>query len=134
MSGVPRTRGNLNIASLPRIPRFKQEVQSLTLHVSRLERFLAVAIEECNALRETNTALSAPNALLQSQTRQVQQFNAVCNRFPVLSDHVTSLVQSTNQWAPCCNSKMRPFYIIAASMGETRYRLFDYLFGFSSWR
>jgi hypothetical protein len=95
---------------------------------------LAIAIEKCNPLRETNAAFSAHNALLQSQTKQVQQFNAVGSRFPVLFHHVTSLMQSTNQQIHCYNSKMKRFYIITASMGETMYQLFDCLFGFPSWR
>jgi hypothetical protein len=89
---------------------------------------LAIAAEECNALRETNAAVSAHNALLQSQTRQVQQFNALCSRFLVLSHHTTSLMQSTNQRIPCYNSK-KPFYILAVSIGKTLYWFFDCLFG-----
>jgi hypothetical protein len=95
---------------------------------------LVIIIEERNALRKISAALSAHNALLRSQTKQVQQFNAIYNRFPVLSHHATSLMQSTNQRTPCYNSKMKPFYILTPSMGETLYRLFDYLFGFPSWR
>jgi hypothetical protein len=94
---------------------------------------LAIAIEECNALCEVNAALSVHNALLQFQTKQVQQFKAVYIRFPVLSYHVTAMMQSTNQRTPCYNSKMKSFYMLAISMGETLYRLFDCLFGFPSW-
>jgi hypothetical protein len=134
MSGVPRTRGNPNIASLQRIRSLEQEVQGLILHILRLERSLAIAMEECNALRETNAVLSAHDALIQSRTTQVQPFNAVYSRFPVLSHHVTSLMQSTNQRTPCYNSKMKPCCMFAVSMGETLYQLFDWLFGFLSWR
>jgi hypothetical protein len=81
MNAVPRTRGNPNLALLQRIRSIKREVQSFTIHILRLERYLPIAIEECNALRETNAAVSAYNVLLQSQAKPVQQFNAVCTAF-----------------------------------------------------
>jgi hypothetical protein len=134
MNGVPGMRGNPNFGPLQCIQSLEQEVQSLTLHIIRMGRSLAVAIEECNALCETNAALSAHNAFLPSQTKQVQQLKAVCIRFPVLSHHVTYLMQSTNHRTPCYNSKMKPFYILAASRDETLYPLFDCLFDFPAWR
>jgi hypothetical protein len=132
MSNVPRTPGNPNLASFQRIRGLEREVHSLTLENGRLAKSLTIANTECNALRQMNATVSVHTTHLQHQTQKLQQFGEVCSRFPILSHHVASLMESTSQRTPRYNSKVKPFYILAGWMGETLYQLCDRLFGFPS--
>jgi hypothetical protein len=53
---------------------------------------------------------------------------------PILSHHLEWLMQLVDLLAPRDNATMKPFYILAASMGETLYGLFGSFLGFPSWR
>jgi hypothetical protein len=86
------------------------------------------------SLRSTNTTLVAENASLRQQICELKQLDEVGRRFPILSHHLESLMQSVDLVAPRYSATMRPFYILAASMGETLYRFFDSFLGFPSWR
>jgi hypothetical protein len=99
-----------------------------------LRSSLANAISECNTLRATNTTLAAENASLRQQICKLKQLDEVGRRFPILSHHLESLVQSVDLLAPRERGTMKPFYILAASMSETLYGLFDNFLGFPSWR
>jgi hypothetical protein len=99
-----------------------------------LRSFLANAISECNSLRATNTTLVAENASLRQQICKLKQLDEVGRHFPILSHHLESLMQSVYLLAPRYGATMKPFYLLAASMGETLYGLFDSFLGFPSWR
>jgi hypothetical protein len=134
ISDVPRPRQNPKIATLQSIRSLQRDKAALTLEKGRLERSLTSAKAECNCLRETNTFLSAENTLLRQQIHKFGQFNEVCRRFPPLSHHIESLLQSVSMRTPRYSAKMKASYVLVGSMGETLYELFDCHFDFPSWR
>jgi hypothetical protein len=77
---------------------------------------------------------SAENALQRQQTQKFGQFDEVCRRFPLLSHHIESPLQSASMRTPRCSAKMKPFYVLVGSMGEILEELSDCHFGFPSWR
>jgi hypothetical protein len=99
-----------------------------------LRSSLAHAISKCNSLRATNTTLVTENTNLQQQISKLKQLDEVGRRFPILSHHLESLMQSVNLLARWYNATMKPFYILARSMGKTLYRLFGSFLGFPSGR
>jgi hypothetical protein len=63
----------------------------------------------------------AENASLRQQICKLRQLDEVGRRFPILSHHLESLMQSIDLLAPRYSATMKPFYILATSMGETLY-------------
>jgi hypothetical protein len=134
MSGASTPRGNRSIATLQSIRSFQRQTTAFTLENGRLRSSLANAISECNSLRATNPILAAESASLRQQICKLKQLDEVGRRFPILSHHLESLMQSVDLPAPQYSATMKPFYILAASMGETLYGLFDSFLGFPPWR
>jgi hypothetical protein len=70
-----------------------------------------------------NITFIAENASLRQQVCKLKQLDEVGRRFSILSHHLESLMQSVDLLAPPYSATMKPFDILAASMGETLYEL-----------
>jgi hypothetical protein len=115
---------------LQSIRSLQRQIIAFTLENGRLRSSLANAISECNSLRATNTTLIAENASLRQQICKFKQLDEVGCRFPILSHHLETLMQSVDLLTRRYSATMKPFYILATFMGETVYGLFDSFLAF----
>jgi hypothetical protein len=134
MSGASTPRGNPSIATLQSIPSLQRQTITLTLENGRVRSSLTNAISECNSHRATNTTVVAENASLRQQICKLKELDEVGRRLSILSHHLEPLMESFDLLALRYSATMKPFYVIAAYMGETLYGLFDSFLSFPSWR
>jgi hypothetical protein len=110
----PREPQHRDIAVDPKPPTPNNRPYTRKWPIAELSR-------QCNSLRATNTTVVAENATLRQQICNLKQLDEVGRRFPILSHHLESLTQSVDLLAPRYSATMKPFYILAASVGETLY-------------